>query len=300
MEWRSKLSASAKASPFSCHQNLITIVMAAKPQERKERKGSKIMVKRERKAVKTSVIFATMVAVTGAIIWGSVATAQRNGSASMYAGTAGTYIVEGKASETRTVTVVPVVTPIEPVITPVAPAAVSVEPVEITAEVMSAPAEEAAKSVESTEITAEGTEDVGSETESETEAEITPAMPSVVSVESMEIEEPATFAEPVATPAPVAVSAEPMAAPAEPVVVPTKTAVVSVETVETATATVAPVVATVEPVATSSSFVEFYDEKLNRLYVNLSDFDFVAVQGILESYGNVDLYDYESQERIEM
>ncbi len=38
MEWRSKLSASAKASPFSFHQNLVTIV-AAKPQQKGKEKG---------------------------------------------------------------------------------------------------------------------------------------------------------------------------------------------------------------------------------------------------------------------
>lgn len=274
MEWRSKLS--VKASPFSCHQNLVTIV-AAKVAG-KEEKGERKMVKREGKGIRRISLLVVALAIIATVVWGSIAAAQRNGSEGKYATT---YIVAEAAAPEEPAVPVEATVPAE--------AATPAEPAPAVEETVTEPETPAATTEAPTEITVEP----------------------VATLEIEEPEEPAAFAEPVATPAPVAVVAEPMAASAELITIPAETSVVSVESVVAsempATTPVAPTAASVEPVETTAgaSFVEFYDAKLNRLYVDLeelSNADFESVPGILEQYGNgnVEVYDYESQTKIEM
>ncbi len=219
--------------------------------------------------IKVSLLVVAL-AIIATVVWGSVAAAQRNGSEgdknSMYATT---YIVAEAAALEEPAAPVEATVPAE--------AATPEEPV--------ASVEEAATSVESAEITAEVVESVTEPAESTEIAEEA-------------VESAVAPAEPVIVPAPVATSVEPVATPAELVVVPVETVVVSE----------APVAAPAESVeittgAAESSLVEFYDAKLNRLYIDfekLSDADYETMSGILEEYGSVELYDYESQEKIEM
>ena len=216
-------------------------------------------------------VIVTAIAIKASVVWWSVVLRNWDGDK------APTASVETAAPVAPTATpIAPTVT--VPVITPVAPA---------TAPVEAAPVEETIP----------------------TEATIpeNPAISTELVAEPVAFEAPATPTAPVVVPAPVAVSTESVA-PAELVTTPTETAVVSEEPV---VATVEPAaVATAEPVSTPveeaspaeavESIVEFYDANLNRLYINLDSANYDAISGVLESYGNVDLYDYESQERIEM